>query len=107
MYRILLERGAEKDLSRLYHEVHDRVIRAIRGLASNRRHLPVAASWSGAKTIGASEWAIAGWCRGLRTRFASCLSTVSPTAVKFTANLPGLSRLACRFPSSAVTSKRL
>jgi mRNA interferase RelE/StbE len=37
MYRILLERGAEKDLSRLSAEIHDRVIRAIRALASNPR----------------------------------------------------------------------
>jgi hypothetical protein len=35
MYRVLLERAAEKDLSRLTSEIHDRVIAAIRGLATN------------------------------------------------------------------------
>ena len=37
VYRILLERGAEKDLARLSSEVHDRVIAAIRALATNPR----------------------------------------------------------------------
>jgi mRNA interferase RelE/StbE len=37
MYRVLLERGAEKDLARLSLDVHDRVIVAIRGLAVNPR----------------------------------------------------------------------
>jgi mRNA interferase RelE/StbE len=37
MYRVFLERAAEKDLARLSSEVHDRVIRAIRGLASDPR----------------------------------------------------------------------
>lgn len=37
MYRVLLERAAEKDLSRLSSEAHDRVIAAIKGLASNPR----------------------------------------------------------------------
>ena len=37
MYRVLLERGAEKDLSRLSFEIHDRVIAAIRALANNPR----------------------------------------------------------------------
>jgi mRNA interferase RelE/StbE len=37
MYRILLERGAERDLRRLSAEMHDRVIAAIRGLAANPR----------------------------------------------------------------------
>jgi mRNA interferase RelE/StbE len=36
-YRVLLERGAEKDLSRLSSEIHDRVIAAIRALAANPR----------------------------------------------------------------------
>ena len=35
MYRVLLERAAEKDLKRLSSEIHDRVITAIRGLASD------------------------------------------------------------------------
>jgi mRNA interferase RelE/StbE len=37
MYRVFLERAAEKDLSRLSSEVHDRVITTIRGLAKNPR----------------------------------------------------------------------
>jgi mRNA interferase RelE/StbE len=37
MYRVLLERAAEKDLARLSHEVHDRVIVAIQSLANNPR----------------------------------------------------------------------
>ena len=36
-YRILLERAAERDLSRLSAEIHDRVIAAIRALANNPR----------------------------------------------------------------------
>jgi mRNA interferase RelE/StbE len=37
MYRVLLERGAEKDLSRLTSEIHDRIIAAIQALAGNPR----------------------------------------------------------------------
>ena len=37
MYRILLERAAEKDLGRLSSDVHDRVIKAIQALAANPR----------------------------------------------------------------------
>jgi mRNA interferase RelE/StbE len=37
MYRVLLERAAEKDLNRLSSEIHERVITAIRGLASDPR----------------------------------------------------------------------
>ena len=37
MYRVFLERAAEKDLNRLSSEIHDRVITAIRGLASDPR----------------------------------------------------------------------
>jgi len=37
MYRVLLERGAERDLVRLSSEIHDRVIVAIQGLATNPR----------------------------------------------------------------------
>jgi mRNA interferase RelE/StbE len=37
MYRVLLERGAERDLSRLSAEIHDRVIAAIGALATNPR----------------------------------------------------------------------
>jgi mRNA interferase RelE/StbE len=37
MYHVFLERAAEKDLNRLSSEVHDRIITAIRGLASDPR----------------------------------------------------------------------
>ncbi len=37
MYHVLLERGAEKDLSRLSSEIHDRIIVAIQALANNPR----------------------------------------------------------------------
>jgi mRNA interferase RelE/StbE len=37
MYRVFLERAAEKDLNRLSSEIHDRVVTAIRGLASDPR----------------------------------------------------------------------
>jgi mRNA interferase RelE/StbE len=37
MYRVLLERGAERDLGRLSTEVHERVVVAIKGLAVNPR----------------------------------------------------------------------
>ena len=37
LFRVLLERGTEKDLARLSSEIHDRVITAIRALARNPR----------------------------------------------------------------------
>ena len=37
MYRVLLERAAEKDLARLSSEIHDRVVVAIQALATNPR----------------------------------------------------------------------
>jgi mRNA interferase RelE/StbE len=37
MYRILLERAVEKDLARLSSEIHDRIIVAIRSLATDPR----------------------------------------------------------------------
>ena len=37
MYRVLLERAAEKDLSRLSSGIHDRVIAAIQALATDPR----------------------------------------------------------------------
>ena len=37
LYRILLERAAEKDLARLSSEIHDRVVAAIQALATNPR----------------------------------------------------------------------
>jgi mRNA interferase RelE/StbE len=37
VYRVLLERSAERDLGRLSSEVHDRLIAAIRGLVNHPR----------------------------------------------------------------------
>jgi mRNA interferase RelE/StbE len=37
MYRVFLERAAERDLNRLSSEIHDRVITAIRALGGNPR----------------------------------------------------------------------
>jgi len=37
VYRVLLERAAEKDLARLSFEIHDRIIVAIQALATNPR----------------------------------------------------------------------
>ena len=37
MYRVLLERAAERDLTRLSSEIHNRVIAAIQALATNPR----------------------------------------------------------------------
>ena len=37
MYSVLLERAAEKELSRLSAQVHDRIIAAIQGLANDPR----------------------------------------------------------------------
>lgn len=51
MYRVLLERAAEKDLSRLSSEVHDRVIAAIKGLASDPDR-QAAANLPAARTTG-------------------------------------------------------
>jgi mRNA interferase RelE/StbE len=53
MYRVLLERAAEKDLSRLSVATHDRVIAAIRALAANPRP-PGSRKLTGSK----SDWRI-------------------------------------------------
>jgi mRNA interferase RelE/StbE len=37
MYRVFLERGAERDLNRLSSEIHGRVITAIQALGNNPR----------------------------------------------------------------------
>ena len=37
MYKILLESAAEKDLGRLSHDIHDRIIVAVKTLAHNPR----------------------------------------------------------------------
>ena len=53
MYSVLLERGAEKELNRLPSAVHDRVIDALRGLATNPRP-------SGCRKLsgGGNDWRI-------------------------------------------------
>ena len=48
MYRVLLERAAEKDLSRLSAEIHDRLIAAIRLLGQNP-HPPGCRKLAGSK----------------------------------------------------------
>ena len=53
MYRVLLERGAEKDLARLSSGMHDRVIVAIQALATNPRP-PGCRKLTGSK----SDWRI-------------------------------------------------
>ena len=53
MYRVLLERTAEKDLTRLSSEIHDRVIVAIQALATNPRP-PGCRKLAGSK----SDWRI-------------------------------------------------
>jgi len=60
MYRVFLERGAEKDLHRLSAEIHDRVITAFADWPATRAR-PVAANFPAASTTGASAWAITGW----------------------------------------------
>ncbi|HEY3931114.1 MAG TPA: hypothetical protein VGM58_01965 [Verrucomicrobiae bacterium] len=52
MYRILLERSAEKDLGRLAHDLHDRIIAAIQKLAHNPGH-PAAGNLRERKMTGA------------------------------------------------------
>src|SRR5580658_1503357 len=53
MYRVLLERTAEKDLTRLSFEIHDRVITAIQSLGTNPRP-PGCRKLSGSK----NDWRI-------------------------------------------------
>ena len=53
MYRVLLERSAERDLGRLSVEVHDRVVVAIQALATNPRP-PGCRKLAGSK----SDWRI-------------------------------------------------
>jgi mRNA interferase RelE/StbE len=53
MYRVLLERAAERDLSRLASEIHDRVLAAIRTLPTKPR------SPGGRKLAGSkNDWRI-------------------------------------------------
>lgn len=54
MYRVLLERAAEKELSRLSSEIPDRVIAAIQALANNPRP-PGCRKLAGSKKCGLSR----------------------------------------------------
>ena len=49
MYRVLLERSAEKNPARLSSEIHDRIIAAVQALATNPR-LP------GCRKLGGSKY---------------------------------------------------
>ena len=53
MYRILLERAAERDLRRLSHDIRDRIIAALQELARNPRP-PGCRKLSGSK----NDWRI-------------------------------------------------
>ena len=53
MYRVFLERAAERDLNRLSSEIYDRVITAIRALGNNPRP-PGCRKLAGSK----SDWRI-------------------------------------------------
>jgi hypothetical protein len=55
MYRVFLERAAERDLKRLSSEIHDRVITASVRWAAIRAPLAVA-SWSAPKMTGVFAW---------------------------------------------------
>jgi mRNA interferase RelE/StbE len=81
MYRVLLERGAEKDLSRLSSEIHGRVIAAIQALANNPRP-PGCRKLAGSK----NDWRVrVGDYRvvyEIADRFVSCVSTVCDTGGK-------------------------
>jgi mRNA-degrading endonuclease RelE of RelBE toxin-antitoxin system len=57
MYRVFLERAAERDLTRLSSEIHDRVITAIRALGNNPRPAGYR-KLVGGKMTGAFAWAI-------------------------------------------------
>lgn len=74
MYRVLLERAAEKDLARLSSGMHDRVIAAIQSLANDPRP-PGCRKLTGSKNDGASAWVIIGWCMRLLMSFVWCAST--------------------------------
>jgi hypothetical protein len=78
MYRVLLERAAEKELSRLSSEIHDRVIAAIQALRRSPR--------AGSK----NDWRIrVGDYRVFTkspTTFASCASTACAIGAKFIAD---------------------
>ena len=85
MYRVLLERGAEKDLGRLSSEIHDRVIAAIQALANNPRP-PGSPKLAGRK----NDWRIRvgdyAWFMKWPTISASCASTACGIAARFIAD---------------------
>jgi mRNA interferase RelE/StbE len=85
MYRVLLERAAEKELSRLSSEIHDRVIAAIQALRRSPRP-PGCRKLAGSK----NDWRIrVGDYRVFTkspTTFASCASTACAIGAKFIAD---------------------
>ena len=88
MYRVQLERIAEKDLARLTSEIHDCVIAAIQVIASSPRP-PGCRKLAGSK----HDWRIRVgdylWFMKSPTRLASCGSTACATAGKFIADSQG------------------
>lgn len=84
MYRVLLARAAEKDLSSLTPEIHDRVIAAIQALATDPRP-PGCRKLEGSKHDWRIVWVTTAWFTKSPTRFASCASTACATAAKFIA----------------------
>ncbi len=85
MCRVLLERAAEKDLSRLSSEIHNRVIAAIQALANNPRP-PGCRKLAGSKNDWRIRWATTAWFTKSPTQFASCASTACATAERFIAD---------------------
>jgi hypothetical protein len=78
MYRVLLERGAEKDLSWLSSEIHDRVVTAIQALATN----PRPPGCRKLATTGVSALVTTAFFMKLLIRFESCGLTGCAIAAK-------------------------
>jgi hypothetical protein len=78
MYRVLIERAAEKVLSRLLSEGHDRVVADIK-CSRTIPARPVAEHSVAANATGASVWVTTEWFTKLLTRLASCVSTACAT----------------------------
>lgn len=57
MYRVVVERSAEKDLKRLPFDVRSRVANALRSLANNPRVRSAAANSLEQSTTGGFAWA--------------------------------------------------
>ncbi len=87
MYRVLLERAAEKDLSRLSSEIHDRVIAAIQALANNPCP-PGCRKLAGSKKDWRIRVGITEWFTKSPTRFASCASTACAIVARSIVDVP-------------------